>query len=287
MTSNPAFSTSDEHVEMTRVDGEHGPSLTVNQGYVIKEEENNTTVTIFTSFVLLEKWIRPLFAEFFGTMTLVFVGSLSGLVGYPDERIDVASGLLASAIAHGLVIFFVIEAFAQVSGGHVNPVVTLAVMCCGKLNLILGCFYMVFQLVGAICGSALVLAVLTSEQFDYINGGTTLPGEGISTGQAIGSELFFTTILITVALQVAIDSKSSQLAALAIGMVVVANILAGGMISGPSMNPARSFGPALVTGIWTDHWIYWVGPPVGSLCSVIFFKFILASADTRWVLKSD
>ncbi|XP_070579420.1 aquaporin-8-like [Ptychodera flava] len=158
-------------------------------------------------------------------------------------------------------------------------------MCCGSMGIIYGSLYMLAQILGGVCGSALVLALLTREQFEFINGGVTLPSEDASIGQVLVTEFSLATVLVVTILRTAVDSKPSNLPSLAFAMIILANALAGNSISGPSVNPARSFGPALITGIWTHHWIYWVGPISGSLFSVLVFKLILASADTRWVLK--
>ncbi|XP_070579411.1 uncharacterized protein [Ptychodera flava] len=279
--------TSPDQVEMSDIEtGDGHKSISASQSHLVNGDSGRD-MTIMTPFAVMENWVRPIFAEFFGVMLFVFIGSLSGVVGYPDGDIDGASGLIAAALAHGLAIFLLIAGIGAVSGGHFNPAVTLGVMCSGGIHLILGCLYIVFQLVGAICGSALVLAVLTKEQFDFINGGATLLGAGIATDKAVGCEWVLTMVLVSTVLQTAVDSKPSNLAPLAIGMAVAADILAGGTISGASMNPARSFGPAVVSGIWTDQWVYWVGPPAGGICSALVFKLILASPDKRWVLKSD
>ncbi|XP_077979543.1 aquaporin-8-like [Glandiceps talaboti] len=237
-------------------------------------------------YILTERWIRPVFAEFFGTMMFVFIGSLSGVVGY-GATVDQASGLLVTAAAHGFTITLLIAGIGQASGGHFNPVVTLGVLCCGQMNVILGGLYMIFQLVGAICGAAIVMGVLTTDQYNFINGGATLLGEGISTDKAIGCEWILTMVLVSTVLQAAVDSKPSVLAPLAIGLAVLVDILAGGTISGASMNPARSFGPAVIYGTWTDHWVYWVGPPGGAISSAIIYKLILASQDKRWACKQE
>nr|XP_006813480.1 PREDICTED: aquaporin TIP1-3-like [Saccoglossus kowalevskii] len=226
----------------------------------------NTNAEVWTPFTVMERYIRPTFAEFFGVMCFVFIGSMSSVVGYPGGG-DAAAGLIAVALAHGFAIILFVAGFGNTSGGHFNPAITLGIMISQEINLIVGVLYIVFQLLGAIVGAAIVKGVLTDAVYDYINGGATLKGDAYSLGEAVGCEWILTMILVSTVLQSAVDSKPSVLAPMAIGLAVGAGILAGGTVSGASMNPARSFGPAVVSGIWTDHWIYWVGPPIGGITS--------------------
>ncbi|XP_077979430.1 aquaporin-8-like isoform X2 [Glandiceps talaboti] len=275
---------SDIEGRVGQLDSETERKMTDRNNQLINDAQNDVNrIEIWTPMVVMERFIRPCFAEFFGTMLFVFLGSMSGVA----EASDDATSVLVAALAHGFAIAMLIAGIGAPSGGHFNPCVTLGILIAGELNVIVGCLYIVFQLLGAICGSGLVMAVLTAEKFDAINGGATLIGEGVATDKAIGCEWILTMVLVSTVLQAAVESKPSNMAPLVIGLAVVVDILAGGTTSGASMNPARSFGPAVVSGIWTDHWVYWVGPPAGAVCSGLVYRLLLASPDKRWILKED
>jgi aquaporin Z len=230
---------------------------------------------------LLERWVRPLVAEFIGPFALVFLGAGSILTaasqGYGD-----GGTLVMVALAHGLAIGLMIAAAGHISGGHYNPAVTVGMFIAGKIGLVKGIAYIAVQLLGAV-----IAAVILKQLFDEsnINFDITVPTinyAGDTDGVIIGRtnafiiEFILTFFLVYVISGVALDPRGAHaIAPLAIGLTITADILLGGPLTGAAMNPARSFGPALVAGDWTDAWLYWVAPIAGGIAASIVQNFIL------------
>ncbi|KAK0407611.1 hypothetical protein QR680_003492 [Steinernema hermaphroditum] len=208
--------------------------------------------------------MNKLIAEFVGDMIFVFVGSMSAL--------SQQNSLIHAAFAHGITIFVLVASLGHVSGGHFNPAVTLAIALSRKINWKQVPFYWAAQLSGGFLGAIWVRAILSQGQFNLINGGATVLAEGYMWYQGLIAEFLLTFILAQTVLLTAVDVSSNVLAPLAIGLTLTLDIFAAGVISGASMNPARSFGPCLVAQIfeskngslWAHHYIYWLGPFLGA-----------------------
>lgn len=201
-----------------------------------------------------------------------------------DASLDPA-GLAGVALAHGLVVFVVVSAGFNTSGGHINPAVTLGLAVGGNITLLRGLFYWIAQLLGSIVACLLL---------KFTTGGLTTPpftvASGMNTGEAVVMEIILTFGLLYTVYATAIDPKKGSqgtIAPLAIGFIVGANILAGGIFSGGSMNPARAFGPALVSNDWTDQWVYWVGPLIGGALAGFVYGGILLTDETHVPVPAD
>src|SRR5262245_6488432 len=169
--------------------------------------------------------------------------------------------LVAIAFAHGLAIGLLVAAGGHISGGVYNPALAAGLMATGKLPYVRGLLFIVMELLGATAAAALLKVSLPASMVDPVKLGTPLPGPGISNWQALIVEFVLTCFLMFVVFGVAIDKRGpATLAGLAIGLTITMDICMGGGISGAAMNPARSFGPALIQGEWASAWIYWVGP---------------------------
>lgn len=212
---------------------------------------------------------RAALAELIGVLLFVFIGAGTVvMVGGAAEN----AGLLSIAIAHGLAIATLVAMTAKISGGHLNPAVTFAAVITGRMKLGPGVIYVAAQLVGAVIGAFLLDMVL-------VDGGT-LGAHGVSgavdgTGAATVVEVILTFVLVFTVFATAMDSRGlGNLAPIAIGFAVLIDHLVGVRLTGASMNPARSFGPALVAGEWKDHWVYWVGPLAGGGLAGIVYYFL-------------
>jgi MIP family channel proteins len=162
-----------------------------------------------------------------------------------------------------------IAAAGHLSGAHFNPAVTLAFTLTRHFPWRDVPIYIGAQLLGAI-GGALTLQALFGIT---ANLGATVPAG--STLQSLGVEVLLTAVLMFVIISIATDTRAvGQLAALAIGGTVALDALWGGPISGASMNPARSFGPAFVSGAWQDHWVYWLGPIIGTILGAFAYQWL-------------
>jgi aquaporin Z len=204
-----------------------------------------------------------LLAEALGTAILLVFGTGAAVV----EEQTHALGHGGVAAAFGLVVFLLIQSLGESSGCHLNPAVTLGFWAAGRFPGRRVLPYAAAQLLGAALGSGLVKLVAAPGS----NLGATLPAHG--AGQALGIETFLTFGLMLVILRVTSGSKEvGMLAGLAISATVALEALVGGPLTGASMNPARSLAPALLSGVWTDGWLYVAGPLAGALLAVAVDK---------------
>jgi len=214
-------------------------------------------------------------AEVVGTFALVFIGAgsvvvVGGLVGPP--------GIVGIALAHGLVLAIMISNLGHISGAHFNPAVTIGVWVVGKIESARAFLYIVSQLVGATLGALLLRLALPARAWKSSSLGATLVNHplGINNGKAVLIEAVLTFFLAFTVIAVAVDDRGvfSSIAGLPIGLVLTFDILMGGALTGASMNPARSFGPALVAAKWTDFWVYVIGPITGAVLGAALYWFV-------------
>ncbi len=232
------------------------------------------TTTVGTSDLSSPAAWRATLAEFIATLLFIFLGAGTVVVtgGLLKEALTSAR-LVAIALAHGLAIAVLVAATAKVSGGHINPAVTFGALITGKISLPKAIMYVVAQLVGAVLGASLLEGVIPAAAQGNL--GAHGLGSGITVGGGLVAEIVLTFALVFVIFATAIDPKGlGHLAPVAIGLTVLVDHLIGVPITGASMNPARSFGPALVAGSWNNHWIFWVGPLVGGALAALAYEFI-------------
>jgi MIP family channel proteins len=214
--------------------------------------------------------VRAYAAEALGTFLLVFAGPGAAVIN------DVSGGGVTSlgiGLSFGLVVMVAIFAIGHISGAHINPAVTIAFATFGSFPWRHVPAYIVAQLIGA-TAAALTLRGLFGNVAAL---GSTIPSDG--AGQALGLEVVITFFLMFVIVAVATDQRAVPgAAAVAIGGYVGLAATFSGPIAGASMNPARSFGPALVSGTWTDHWVYWVGPIAGALLGALVYGWLRQGA---------
>ena len=217
---------------------------------------------------------RSLLAEFLGTFALVFVGAGSIVT---NQWTNGALGLGGIAAAHALVLSVMISALGHISGGHFNPAVTFAIWIARRISTASAVFYWVAQLVGAVVAGLLLLVVFPREQWQPVHLGTPALGLGIGFGKGVLVEAILTLFLVLVVFGVAVDSRGSfkSVAGFGIGLVLGFDILVGGPLTGASMNPARTFGPALASGYWQDDLVYWIGPLVGAAAGALIYTYLL------------
>jgi aquaporin Z len=208
---------------------------------------------------------RRLFAELFGTFLLVFVAAGGPMVSARLGGQGISAGALV--VAPGLMVLAIILFMGTVSGAHLNPAVTIAFMLRGDFPARRVPMYVIAQFAGAVLAT-LVLVGLIGKQG---TAGLTLPGHGISALVAMAWEAVLTTGLISVVLGTASGAQQiGALAAIAVGSYIALAGLIGARVSGASMNPVRSLGPALVLGDWTSWWAYLAGPMIGAVIAVWF-----------------
>ncbi|HET6770970.1 MAG TPA: MIP/aquaporin family protein [Actinomycetota bacterium] len=218
---------------------------------------------------------QRLAAEFVGAFALVFIG-----VGAIIST-QAGGALVTVALAHGLAIGTMVSAVGHISGGHFNPAITIGAWVTQRIKLPDAVAYIVVQLLGATAGAALIRLAVPRRIWEVVQLGLPVvvsgpEGRVISTGQAVLIEGVLTFFLVWVVFATAFDPEGSfgKIAGLAIGFVIAMDIMMGGPFTGAAMNPARSFGPALVAGNWADHWIYWLGPVAGGLVAALLYDSI-------------
>lgn len=216
--------------------------------------------------------MTKLVAEFIGTFSFVFIGA--GTAAVIGDGVGLP-GMAAIALAHGLAIMAFAFAYGSVSGGHMNPAVTVGVLAAGAINPIDAIGYVASQLVGGIAGALLLRTLLggvatglgTPElAHDLALGGVSLTITPVA-GFVIEAVLAF--FLVTVVLSTAVAGRAGNLAPLAIGMTLTFNILMGGALTGAAFNPARALGPMVATGKFVDAWLYVAAPIVGAVIAAI------------------
>jgi aquaporin NIP len=214
----------------------------------------------------LALWRRAA-AEGLAAFALVFAGC-GAIVA--DTKYDGALGSVGISLVFGLIITVMIYATGHLSGAHINPAVTIAFTLTRHFSPRDATAYIAAQLAGATTGALLLLAVWTDKP---ANLGATVPT--VAAGSAFVYELVLTALLMFVIISVATDARAvGAAAAIAIGGTVGLDALFGGAVTGASMNPARSFGPALVSGTWTDLWVYVAGPVVGAALGALAYQLI-------------
>lgn len=214
--------------------------------------------------------LRSFVAEFIGTFALVFIGAGAAVVGL--------GGLLGVALAHGFVVIVFTYTYGHISGAHINPAVTFALALNNTIRWAETVFYWIAQFAGAILAAYWLTVIVESVNLGGIQGGAT---QGTLTEPApyvaLVVEIILTFFLVNTILHTAVAGKGGALAGLAIGLTLVFAILAGGPMTGASLNPARTLGPALFTGSFTDpmtYLIYVAGPLIGAALAVGIFKFL-------------
>lgn len=212
---------------------------------------------------------KALIAEFIGTFTLIFVGVGSIVADYLSGG---KVGLTGIALAHGLAIGVMISAVAAISGGHLNPAVTIGLWSAKKINTNNCLGYVIAQCLGAIFAAFLIKLAVPTDALTAVGMGTPALGQGISVQMGLVTEIILTFFLVFVVYGTAVDARAPKVGGLFIGLTVALGVLMGGPISGAAMNPARYIGPALLGGGLQNAWIYWVGPIIGGVLAAQIYK---------------
>ena len=211
---------------------------------------------------------KKLVAEFLGTFTLVFVGAGAIMTGKAD--------LLGIALAHGLAIAIMIAAVGGISGGHFNPAVTFGFLVTKRISIEKAAQYWASQLLGAAFAAWILKSVYGSMAGSV--GGAAV-AQGVSPMKAMIAEGIGTFLLMLVIVGTAVDKRGSFAAGFPIGLTISSVILVIGPMTGAAINPARWFGPALVTGSWSNAWVWIAGPLLGAVVAALGYNWLLNPKD--------
>lgn len=212
---------------------------------------------------------KALIAEFIGTFALIFIG-VGAIAG--NHISGGQTGLTGIALAHGLAIAVMVTATAAVSGGHLNPAVTIGLLTAGKIDKVNAAGYVLAQCLGAITAAGLIKLCIPAVVLTAVGMGTPNLSEGISVSMGLITEIILTFFLVFVVYGSAVDKRAPKMGGLFIGLTVTLDILMGGPITGAAMNPARHLGPALLGGGLQYLWLYWVGPVIGGILAAVCYK---------------
>lgn len=230
--------------------------------------------------------LRRGFAEFVGTFALVFAGA--GVVCSITKAIapalqspaatSVYGGLtlVSVALANGLAIAVMVSAVGHISGGHFNPAVTLGFLLTRRLAPSLAVVYWSMQLAAAAAAAALLRWFYPENVRQVTNLGAPGLSPGVTTSQGLVIEIVLTFFLVWVIFATAADPGGSfkSVAGLAIGLTVTLDVLMGGPMTGAAMNPARAFGPELLSRHWTDAWVWYAGPFIGGVLAALAYEYL-------------
>jgi MIP family channel proteins len=220
---------------------------------------------------------RRSLAEALGTFGLVFIGTGSVITKYyPDANY----GVLGVAVAHALVLSVMITATMSISGGHLNPAVTLGLLSARRTNASTAGAYIVAQLVGAVLASLLIRTIYPVAVWRAPSLGTPTIAGSITLSQALIVETVLTFFLVSAVFGTCVNPDAPKVGGFGVGLVLLFDIIVGGPLTGAAMNPARAFGPALVSGQWVGHLVYWVGPIVGGVLAALFWEHLLLPKRT-------
>jgi aquaporin related protein len=219
---------------------------------------------------------RMLSAEFLGTFFLVYVGGSTSVTPF-----GISASIIQIAFAFGLAVSTFVWIVGHVSGCHINPAVTCGLVVSGHISILKALFYIVFQCTGGIAGAAVLYAVSPEMARGAL--GMTTVHELLTPVQGFFMEALMTFFLV-LTVEAMCDDRRSDIkgfAPLAIGLSVAACNLAAVGYTGASVNPARSLGLAVMTGIWENQWVYWGGPILGAVMAAAVYTFIFQARKSE------
>ncbi len=215
---------------------------------------------------------RRAVAELLGTLAIVYVGAGAAVV---SNMASAGYGTLGIALAQAMVLGVMVTLMMDISGGHLNPAVSLSMMTTRRLDLTSGVVYIVAQVAGAVVGALLLKWSMPEHVTRAAALGTPLIAGTVTLGQAIFVEAVFSFFLVSAYYGSINTPRPANVGGFAVGLTLFFGILVGGPLTGAALNPARAFGPALVSGTWTGQIVYWAGPIIGALVAGAVWTWLL------------
>jgi aquaporin Z len=223
----------------------------------------------------MPKQLRPLTAEFIGTLLFVFLGAGSVVAVAAAGTGTSGVGTLGVALAHGIAMGVIVSMTMSISGGHMNPAVTFGLWIANRIGGRLAWQYVGAQILGAVAGAGLVKAFLPRLAVAMALVGTPRLASDVTFMQAVWIEALLTFFLVSAVFGTAVSSEAPRIGGFGIGLAILVDVLVGGGLTGAVMNPARAFGPALVAWQWNAHAVYWIGPLIGAGVAGGLWKAVL------------
>ena len=222
------------------------------------------------------KVLRPLVAEFIGTALFVFLGVGSVVVNAASNN---ALGALGTALVHGVGMSVLVTMTMAISGGHLNPAVSVSLWLTQKIDGRTLGQYVLAQILGAVVGALLVKGLFPAMAGRVTSLGTPQLSGSLGLFEGIAIEALLTFFLVSAVFGTAVSSQAPKVGGFGIGLAIFVCALVGGALTGAAMNPARAFGPALVAWEWHGQAVYWIGPLLGATAAGALWKFVLLPRD--------
>jgi MIP family channel proteins len=211
--------------------------------------------------------------ECIGVFFLTFIGA-GAVIATSYAGVGGAS-LLVIALANGLALGIAVSFAMNISGGHINPAVTLTMLMNKMIKPRDAGVYVIAQLLGAVIAGALLVAAYPAAWGVAVNYGAPSLGVSISVGQGILLEAIMTFILVFAVMGTTVDKRAPKIAGFGVGLAVLIDVLAGGPLTGAAMNPARAIGPMIAAGFYANWYVYWIGPIAGALIAGAIYKYLV------------
>jgi len=216
--------------------------------------------------------LRPAIVELVGTFLFVLAGTASAVANAASNG---GIGIVGIAVAHGLALSILVTATMKISGGHLNPAVTVALLLVKRVTPRTAGQYIAAQLLGAVLASLVIKGLMPWGAANAVSGGTPQLSSHISMFQGLALEAVFTFFLMSAIFGTAVATDAPKVGGFGIGLAVTAGVLAIGPMTGAALNPARAFGPALVFGEWHAQAAYWLGPLIGASLAALLWERVL------------
>jgi aquaporin Z len=222
--------------------------------------------------------LRRSLAEAVGTFMFVFIGAGSVIM---KAAPGAGYGLLGIAWAHAIALAVVVTCTLAISGGHINPAVSIGLLVGRRISGATAGAYIVAQLIGAVIAALFLEWLLPAATTRNTLLGTPTLGSNVQLGQAIALEAVLTFFLVSAVYGTCVNAEAPKVGGFAIGLVLLFDILVGGTLTGAVMNPARAFGPALVAGEWVAHIVWWAGPILGGIVAGLLWEYAILPPRER------
>lgn len=222
---------------------------------------------------------KKYFSEFLGTFILIFVGSGAVCANYLLTKAGQPGlGVLGIAMSYGFAVVAIVYALSYVSGSHINPATTISFWITKRIDGGTALMYIIFQLAGAAVAGLLIKVMFPVAV--AINFGAFSPAPGVSGIQAISMEAILSFLLVFTIYATVVDKRASgALAGLAIGLVVIFGVIVGATVSGGAVTPSIAFGPAIASGNFANHHVYWVGHCLGAIVAGVVYDLVFAEKE--------